>query len=140
MDSVILAAKLESLRRCIMRIEHKKPQWSDLLADEPDIQDIIVFNLARAVQMSIDIGSHIISDTEEPAPRTMGEVFSTLEKLRAISTGTCLQMQKAVGFRNVAVHNYQAINWAIVYAICEHSLDDFRRFAAEVTEHTNPAP
>ncbi len=40
---------------------------------------------------------------------------------------------KAVGFRNVAVHNYEAINWEIVFAICSKFLSDFQRFVAEVT-------
>ena len=66
MDKVVLAAKLESLRRCVGRIEQKRPCWSDLRAGEPDIQDIIVLNLTRAVQLCVDIGSHIVSDSELP--------------------------------------------------------------------------
>ena len=38
-------------------------------------------------------------------------------------------MKKAVGFRNIAVHNYQEIDWEIVFNICHHKLDDFRTFA-----------
>ena len=124
MDKVVLAAKLESLRRCVGRIEQKRPCWSDLRAGEPDIQDIIVLNLTRAVQLCVDIGSHIVSDSELPAPQTMGEVFSMLEGLGAISPTTSLQLRKAVGFRNVAVHAYQAINWGMVYSICESNKGD----------------
>jgi len=43
-------------------------------------------------------------------------------------------MQKAVGFRNVAVHNYDVINWEIVFAICQEFLVDFRRFAKEISD------
>ena len=45
-------------------------------------------------------------------------------------------MRKAVGFRNIAVQNYDVINWEIVYAICNNSLVDFRRFASEITEYS----
>ncbi len=41
-------------------------------------------------------------------------------------------MKKAVGFRNVAVHNYEAIDWAIVHAICHRHLSDFNEFARAV--------
>jgi uncharacterized protein YutE (UPF0331/DUF86 family) len=44
-------------------------------------------------------------------------------------------MQKAVGFRNVAVHNYDVIKWEIVFAISRKFLVDFRRFAKEITEY-----
>ena len=82
----------------------------------------------------MDIGSHIISGTEAAAPGTMGDVFETLQQLGIITAGTSEAMRKAVGFRNVAVHNYDAINWEIVFSICQKSLPDFRRFVAEVAQ------
>lgn len=129
----ILEQKVESLRRCIQRVSEKTPDNVSRLIDDADLQDILVLNLARAVQLCVDIGSHVISQTDEPAPTTMGSVFMTLAKLNIISTATSESMRKAVGFRNVAVHNYEAINWEIVFAICTRSLDDFRQFAQEVT-------
>lgn len=45
------------------------------------------------------------------------------------------EMTKAVGFRNVAVHNYTAINWEIVFSVCTRSLADFRRFAKEIDQY-----
>lgn len=38
-------------------------------------------------------------------------------------------MKKSVGFRNLAVHNYNAIDWIIVFEICNKHLDDFRTYA-----------
>jgi uncharacterized protein YutE (UPF0331/DUF86 family) len=137
MDQLILAEKIESLRRCIKRIEDKKPESIDLLMQNLDLQDILVLNLTRAVQLSVDIGSHIISNTDELAPQTMGEVFTTLNKLGVITAETSQQLKKAVGFRNVAVHNYEAINWQIVDAICKNSLADFRRFSQEVSQYAS---
>lgn len=135
MDQVIFDQKLESLRRCIKRVEDKTPSHVSELIKDQDIQDILVLNLTRAVQLCVDIGSHVISESEEPAPTTMGDVFSTLENLGAIKSITCKSMRKAVGFRNIAVHNYDVINWEIVYAICNNLLVDFRRFASEITEY-----
>ena len=135
MDQLILEQKIESLRRCITRVADKTPADAGRLAQNPDIQDILVLNLTRAVQLCVDIGSHIISETDEPAPKTMGDVFTTLSKLGAVSPLTSEAMRKAVGFRNVAVHNYDAINWEIVFAICHKSLSDFRRFVAEITDY-----
>ena len=138
MDQVILTQKLESLRRCIRRVEEKTPANVDQLIQDPDIQDILVLNLTRAVQLCVDIGSHVISESDEPAPSTMGDVFSTLERLDIIASTTCQALKKAVGFRNVAVHNYDVINWEIVFAICRKALVDFRQFAKEITEHSRP--
>jgi uncharacterized protein YutE (UPF0331/DUF86 family) len=133
MDRLILREKLESLRRCIDRVQNRRPANVAQLAADADLQDIIVLNLTRAVQVCVDVGAHIISDTDQAAPQSMGEVFERLAKLGAISEGTSLALRKAVGFRNVAVHNYSAINWAIVHAISERHLDDFKRFAREIS-------
>ncbi|HRN80903.1 MAG TPA: DUF86 domain-containing protein [Nitrosomonas europaea] len=137
MDRLILAGKLESLRRCIKRIEDRKPANVDYLIQDADRQDILVLNLARAVQLSVDIGSHLISNTDQATPQTMGEVFTTLNEIGAVSAETCEQLKKAVGFRNIAVHNYEAINWEIVYTICERSPADFRRFTQEICQYAD---
>lgn len=132
MDRVIIAEKLESLRRCIQRIEDKTPPEIESLAQNPDIQDILVLNLTRAVQLCVDIGSHIISASGETVPATMGDVFPALNRIGVIMSGTSESMKKAVGFRNVAVHNYESINWDIVFAICNKSPVDFRQFVNEI--------
>ena len=135
MDQVILAEKIESLRRYIQRIEDKKPDNINLLIQDLDLQDILVINLTRAVQLCVDIGSHIISTANKPSPQTMGEVLTTVYELTTISLDTREQLKKAIGFRNIAVHNYEAINWEIVYAICHNSLQNFRRFAQEISRY-----
>lgn len=47
-----------------------------------------------------------------------------------IDAGLARRMRGAVGFRDIAVHNYQSVDWAIVFAISHDGLDDFRAFAA----------
>jgi uncharacterized protein YutE (UPF0331/DUF86 family) len=42
------------------------------------------------------------------------------------------QLKKSVGFRNIAVHNYEAINWQIVHCIVSEHLQDFTEFARAV--------
>jgi uncharacterized protein YutE (UPF0331/DUF86 family) len=131
-DRVVVREKIESLARCVRRVEHKRPLSVEALAADPDLQDILVLNLSRAVQLCVDIGSHVISDSDAAAPQTMGEVFGTLAALGLIPEELGARLRSAVGFRNVAVHNYDRIDWAIVFAISTRFLDDFRRFAAAV--------
>ena len=132
MDRDVVLNKLESLRRCIKRIEDKTPSTSERLVDDFDLQDIIVLNLERSVQLCVDIGLHIISDLEMPAPETMARTFVALERAGCLSHDVAERMTKAVGFRNTAVHAYQEIDWQIVYAIITKHLDDFRDFTRQV--------
>jgi len=132
MDRDVVLNKLESLRRCVKRIEDKTPSTSGRLVNDFDLQDIIVLNLERSVQLCVDIGLHIISDLEMPAPETMARTFEALERAGCLSRVVAERMTKAVGFRNTAVHAYQEIDWQIVYAIITKHLDDFRDFTRQV--------
>ena len=134
MDREVIEQKLESLRRCLMRIGEKCPDMPDVLATDPDAQDIVALNLTRAVQLCVDIGAHLIAGKEIPPPETMGHTFDVLADLEYITPALAIRLKKAVGFRNIAVHNYQAIDWAIVHAIATRNLSDFSDFAKAVAE------
>ncbi len=132
MDPVIVREKRESLRRCVARVEERTPPDVASLTGVADIQDIVVLNLTRAIQLWVDIGSHIIGDAEVAAPRTMGGTFEAIRQLGTFGPETCEAMTRAMGFRNIAICNYTAIDWEIVRAICAGSLSDFRRFAGKI--------
>jgi uncharacterized protein YutE (UPF0331/DUF86 family) len=131
-DRRLIEEKLEVLRRCVLRVEAKCPSSAADLAADQDRQDIIALNLTRAVQLSVDIAAHLLSAGSAPVPDTMGGMFDRLAEDGVIEHRLATQMKKAVGFRNIAVHNYQAIDWEIVFAICRKNLGDFREFAAAV--------
>lgn len=132
MDRVLIEQKLESLRRCVARVAAKCPAGIETLASDADLQDIVVLNLTRAVQLCVDLGAHLIAETELPAPETMGQTFDLLSQAGVLEHDLAERMKRAVGFRNLAVHQYQAIDWAIVHAICVRHLQDFRAFAQAV--------
>jgi uncharacterized protein YutE (UPF0331/DUF86 family) len=132
MDRDVVLNKLESLRRSVTRVQDKIPSSYEQLAADYDLQDIIVLNLERSVQLCVDIGLHIISDLEMPAPETMARTFEVLERAGCLNPVVAERMAKAVGFRNTAVHTYQEIDWQIVYGIATKHLDDFREFSRQV--------
>jgi uncharacterized protein YutE (UPF0331/DUF86 family) len=104
------------------------------LAADLDLQDIIALNLSRAVQISVDIGAHLITGMDAPPPGTMGQTFDILAKEGFLNDEVATNLKKAVGFRNIAVHNYERINWLIVHSIVKYHLVDFVQFAKLVTK------
>jgi len=129
MDRLILAEKPESLRRCVQRVEARRTETVDALRHDVDRQDILALNLTRAVQLCVDAAGIVIADSDEAAPQTMGQAFDALARLGAIDDALAKRMKAAVGFRNIAVHSYQTVNWDIVFAISHRGLEDFRDFA-----------
>ena len=135
MDKQVIAQKLESLRKCLVRIQDKSPNNAEILVNDVDLQDIIALNLSRAVQLSVNISAHLISELSLAVPNTMGKVFDTLSEAHIIDSVTALNLKKAVGFRNIAVHNYERINWLIVFAIAHKNLADFQSFAEQINDY-----
>ncbi|HAL39426.1 MAG TPA: hypothetical protein DCP03_15465 [Polaromonas sp.] len=133
MDREVVEQKLESLRRCLQRIETKCPADAETLVTNFDLQDIISLNLSRAVQMCVDIGAHLIAGMDVPPPDTMGQTFDLLAQSGVLNTVLAGNLKKAVGFRNIAVHNYETINWHIVHSIVKNHLADFSAFAKVVS-------
>jgi uncharacterized protein YutE (UPF0331/DUF86 family) len=135
MDRQVIERKLEVLRRCMLRLRDRRPASVAELAASPDLQDVLVLNLSRAVQVSVDIGAHLLSRSQQPVPATMGETFARLADAAVIDAELAERLRRAVGFRNIAVHNYEAIDWAIVHALAGEPLQDFERFAGAVLAH-----
>lgn len=132
MDKDVIKNKIESLIRCLNRINEKKPESVDILKQDLDIQDIISINIERAVQLSVDIGSHILADYNISTPKTMSNVFIVLAQNKIIDDALANKLAKAVGFRNIAVHSYQTINWETVFQIITNELEDFKQFIKEI--------
>lgn len=132
MDRQVIEQKLESLRRCLMRIETKCPPTVALLAADPDAQDIVSLNLTRAIQLAVDIGAHLVAQMDAPPPDTMGQTFDRLAEAGVIDPELAMRLKKVVGFRNIAVHNYEVLDWAIAHSICTHRLVDFADYAKAV--------
>ena len=64
----------------------------------------------------------------------MGQTFDLLALQGVLSPALAGQMKKSVGFRNIAVHNYENINWLIVHSIVKNHLSEFSEFAKAIVK------
>ena len=128
MNSTVIKTKLESLRKCLDRIESKKPKTLDVLLQDIDVQDIISLNLERSVQLCVDIANHILSSLDDSPAMSMAESFERLSEKGIISNELAQNLKKAVGFRNLSVHAYDKIDWQLVWNILEGDLNDLVQF------------
>lgn len=133
MDRLIVERKLDSLQRCIERVTTRRPGSVEALKADIDLQDVLVLNISRAVQICVDLATHLLSDLPLPPPDTMGAAFDRLAEAGILEADLSLRMRKAVGFRNIAVHAYDTIDWEIVYFIATERLQDFKEFARTVS-------
>lgn len=136
MDREVIEQKVESLRRCLKRVSEKCPPSPEKLVQDIDAQDIVALNLTRAVQLCVDIAMSLVSASDITPPDTMGRAFDDFAEMGYIDRELASRLKKAVGFRNIVIHNYGTIDWHIVHEIAKRHLDDFSDFAKAVIEKT----
>jgi uncharacterized protein YutE (UPF0331/DUF86 family) len=87
-------------------------------------QDSIILNLQRACEACIDIAMHIVSEKQLGIPQSSRDAFEILYQNKIIDEDLNHNLKAMVGFRNIAVHDYQAVQVEIVKAIIEKHLVD----------------
>lgn len=128
----ILINKIAIIQNCLKRIREEYLGHENELEHNFSKQDSIVLNLQRVCEASIDLGMRVIKLRKLDVPQQSRDVFVILEKHLLISSETCKQMQSMVGFRNIAVHDYQKLNLAIVHSILKNHLIDFQNFIESI--------
>ena len=129
MDRSVALAKLDSLRRCLRRIESRRPATVSALLDDVDAQDVLCLNLERAVQLCVDLAAMRLADTDEPPPASMREAFLGLARQQLLPRDLAWRLSAAVTMRNILVHEYVRIDWGIVFSAVYQGLADFEDFA-----------
>jgi uncharacterized protein YutE (UPF0331/DUF86 family) len=130
----IILEKVSNIQRCLKRIRGKTGLNPDSL-DDIDTQDIFILNLLRAIESSIDIAAHIVATENLGLPKTIRENFTLLQNAGIIDAPLQNKMENMVGFRNIAVHDYHALNMAVLKAILTTNLKDFEDFYTAVINY-----
>lgn len=87
-------------------------------------QDSIILNIQRMCKATIDLATHIIRLKKIGVPQTSKDCFVILERENIIEKELSRKLQGMVGFRNIAVHDYQELDMDILKNIIENNLED----------------
>jgi len=128
MANDVLLNKAAIVERCLMRIREEYLGHESTLETDHTRQDSIVLNLQRACEAAIDLAMHIARERRLGLPQDSRDGFVLLEKANLISPEIATHMRAMVGFRNIAVHQYQSLSMPVLRSILEHHLDDFTAF------------
>ena len=90
-------------------------------------------NILRACEAAIDLAMHRVALGRLGIPQTSRDAFELLAQNAIISQAGATAMKHMVGFRNIAVHNYQNIQTPVLHAILKKHLADFETFLKELS-------
>jgi uncharacterized protein YutE (UPF0331/DUF86 family) len=128
----VLLNKGAIIERCLKRITDEYQGHEQELETNFTRQDAIILNLLRACEASIDASMHVIRQRRLGLPQESRDAFRLLQEAGLLTKELSNEMQKMVGFRNIAVHDYRKLNLKILRSILDNRLDDFRDFVRAV--------
>ncbi|OLN31851.1 type VII toxin-antitoxin system HepT family RNase toxin [Desulfosporosinus metallidurans] len=125
--------KCSIIERSIQRI-HEEYENNPKNLENYTKQDSIILNIQRGCEAAIDLAMHIVAENKWGIPQSSREAFDILRQENWLDESLTESLKSMVGFRNIAVHNYQLLNLKIVRQVIEQHLDDLKKFSRIVLQ------
>ena len=139
-DRDLIIAKAASVRVHLDRIAAKAGTDLQVFMSDRDRQDVVSFNLHLAIENCIDIAAHIISENGWGVPGSASEMFYLLEDRGILDPELTERMIKAVGLRNLIVHEYGKIDLSLLFATVRNNLNDLNSYLSNIFKKLDILP
>jgi uncharacterized protein YutE (UPF0331/DUF86 family) len=105
----VLINKAASIERCVRRAREEYAAGGNDFAQDFTRQDAAILNIQRACEAALDMGQHLVRRERLGVPQSARDVFDLLARGGWIHAALADNLKRMVGFRNVAVHDYQSL-------------------------------
>lgn len=134
-DVEVIKQRLNQLSTSLNKIERFKEISLEEFLEDDIIQDVVEYNLFIAINMMIDIATHIVVDNNMGNPETLGEAFSILNKEKYLNDAETKIYRNMVGLRNILSHEYLKIDKRIIYSVLKNNLVDIKKFIIFINDN-----
>lgn len=121
----VLINKAATIERCVARARQEYAANPRGFAEDYTRQDAAILNIQRACEAALDMGQHLIRREKLGVPQSARDVFALLAQGGWIDSELAVALKRMVGFRNIAVHDYQSLQLPITVSIITRHLDEF---------------
>lgn len=128
----VLLNKAATIERCVARVREEYAADTDAFASNFTRQDASILNIQRACEAALDMGHHVIRRHRLGMPQSARDVFDLLATAQWLEPPLAEAMKRMVGFKNIAVHQYQTLQLTITVNIIESHLDEFLAFSRQI--------
>lgn len=134
-DVEVIKQRLNQLSTSLNKIERFKGISLEEFLQDDIIQDVVEYNLFIAINMMIDIATHIVVDNNMGNPETLGEAFCILNREKYLNDDEAKIYRNMVGLRNILSHEYLKIDKKIIYGVLKNNLVDIKKFIIFINDN-----
>ena len=132
MHDDVLINKAATIERCVARAREEYQRDPASFAEDYTRQDAAVLNVQRACEAALDMGQYLIRRERLGVPQSARDVFNLLAQGDWLDVELAEALKRMVGFRNIAVHDYQTLQLPITVKVITHHLDEFLRYSERI--------
>jgi uncharacterized protein YutE (UPF0331/DUF86 family) len=136
-DLTVVENKISSIIKYLSILEKYKKYSQKEITSDIDRKGAVERYLYLAAQATIDLAEAVIAYKNLRKPTTIGESFHILSDAGIISQDLTEKMVKMTGFRNVIAHDYEELNYDIVYDVLQNKLKDMKDFSDAISSMSN---
>jgi len=96
-----------------------------------DLVEQVAFNMFLAMQESVDLASHIVTDEGLGTPASLADTFTLLQNHRVIAPETAVAMKLGTRLRNLIAHAYGDVDPSKLFAAASAGVGQIERFLVE---------
>jgi uncharacterized protein YutE (UPF0331/DUF86 family) len=120
------------LRKSVQRLSALSKSSEEEFKGDPDKIGSAKYHLIVAIEICIDICTHLISRNGFRVPEDYGDTFAVMSEVGALDSAFSEELMKMAKFRNRLVHLYWQIDDKQGYDILQNRRSDFKRFLDSV--------
>lgn len=129
LNKEVLQARISYIEDSLKSLERFKGVEYKKFYSNPDHYRIAFYDLHKALEAVMDIGSHILSRIPGARPSSFKDIHRLLGKHKIVPLDFANDaLVKMAGYRNRMVHFYGEITEREIYDIVQEELNDFYTF------------
>lgn len=126
--------KISAIKKYLNILENYEDYSQQEIENNIHLKGAVERYLYLVTQATIDLAESVISYKDLRKPTTMAKNFEVLREEKIISQNLAKKLSQMVGFRNIIAHDYEEVDYDVVYDILHQGLQDIKKFIDKIEE------
>lgn len=131
----VIENQISSVKKYLEIVKRYEKYSAEEIKNDIDLRGTVERYLYLLVQSSIDLAESFVAHKKLRKPTTLSENFHILNEAGILETGLTEELVKMTGFRNVIAHDYEEVDYNIVYRVIHEGGKDIEKLLGIVEKN-----
>lgn len=133
----VIESKISSIQKYLKILKTFQHFPQNKLEEDVTLRGAVERYLYLLSQAAIDLAESLIALKDFRRPSTYSDTFHILCEEEIIDVGLTEKLIKMAGFRNIIAHDYEDLDFGIIYDVLQNHLNDIENFLVVIKDKLN---